>query len=63
MKRIIYTDLNTNMVTNETKNLAQQLEKFEMNTSLVGAANSCHSCVPSVASGKAERVKFVVEKN
>ena len=40
MKRIIYTDLNTNMVTNETKNLAQQLEKFEMNSSLAGAANS-----------------------
>ena len=26
------------MVTNETKNLAQQLGKFEMNSSLAGAA-------------------------
>ena len=31
------------MVTNETKNRTQQLEKFEMNSSLAGAANSCNS--------------------
>lgn len=37
---MVYTATNTNMISNKTKYWAQQLEEFEMNSSLASAANS-----------------------